>query len=167
MKNCLKKVVGNATLTMDELSMVFVEVEAVLNSRPLTYVAAEEIEEPLTLAHLLTGRCLIELPDAETVLEMNADPDFLVPSDCPSIIIKGSDEQIRAAVRLASRSGITTLKRPVQLLYPLKINHADHEESESEPQGRGAEQQDMLRVTQKRCSGRGQAEDQGTVAVSQ
>ena len=54
MKNCLKKVVGNATLTMDELSTVIVEVEAVLNSRPLTYVAAKEIEEPLTPAHLLT-----------------------------------------------------------------------------------------------------------------
>ena len=84
-KNCLKKVVGNATLTMDELSTVIAEVEAVLNSRPFTYIAAEEIEEPLTPAHLLTGRHLIGLPDAETVLEMNADPDFLVPSDCPSI----------------------------------------------------------------------------------
>ena len=40
--------------------------EAVLNSRPLTYIAAEEIEEPLTPAHLLTGHCLIGLPDAET-----------------------------------------------------------------------------------------------------
>ena len=38
-KNCLKKVVGNARLTMDELSMVIVEVEAVLNSRPLTYIS--------------------------------------------------------------------------------------------------------------------------------
>ena len=81
MKNCLKKVVGNATLTMDELSTLIVEVETVLNPRPLTYIAAEEIEELLTPAYLLTGRRLIGLPDAETVLEMNEDPDFLVPMD--------------------------------------------------------------------------------------
>ena len=81
-KNCLKKVVGNATLTMDELSTLIVQMETVLNPRPLTYIAAEEIEELLTPAHLLlTGRRLIGLPDAETVLEMNEDPDFLVPMD--------------------------------------------------------------------------------------
>lgn len=63
----------------DELSTVIVEVEAVLNSRPLTYIAAEEIEELLTPAHLVTGRRLIGL------LEINVDPDFLAPSDRPSI----------------------------------------------------------------------------------
>ena len=84
-KNCLKKVVGNSTLILDELSTVIVEVEAVLNSRPLTYIAAEEIEEPLTPAHLLTERHLIGLPEAETVLEMNEDPEILVRSDRPSV----------------------------------------------------------------------------------
>ena len=61
-------------------------------------------------------------------------------------LIKGCDEQIRAAVfPVASRSGTTTLKQPVQLLYLLEINHADHEETESEPLRKGAEQQDVLR----------------------
>ena len=61
-------------------------------------------------------------------------------------LIKGHDEQIRTAVvPVASRSGTATLKRPIQLLYPLESNHADHEEAESEPLRRGAEQQDMLR----------------------
>ena len=56
-------------------------------------------------------------------------------------LIKGHDEQIRAAVvPVASRSGTTTLKGPVQLLYLFVLNHADHEEKESEPLRRGAEQ---------------------------
>lgn len=35
----------------------------VLNSRPLTYVAAHDIEEPHTPLHLLIGRRLMSLPD--------------------------------------------------------------------------------------------------------
>ena len=66
-------------------------------------------------------------------------------------LIKGCDEQIRAAVvRVASRSGTNTLKRPVQLLYPLEKNHADHEETESGSLKGGAEQQDVVRLP-RRC----------------
>ena len=41
------------------------EVEAVLNSRPLTYVYSEDVEEPLMPSRLLIGRRLLTLPDAE------------------------------------------------------------------------------------------------------
>ena len=40
-----------------------VEAEAVINSRPLTYVSSDDLGEPLTPAHLLTGRRLLSLPD--------------------------------------------------------------------------------------------------------
>ena len=63
MKWCLKKVIGRATLTYDELLTVITEIEANLNSRPLTYISSEDLEEPLTPAHLLTGRRLTVLPD--------------------------------------------------------------------------------------------------------
>ena len=39
-----------------------VEVECVLNSRPVTYVYSEEAEEPLTPSHLLLGQRLLNKP---------------------------------------------------------------------------------------------------------
>ena len=82
-KRCLKKVVGNTRLTFDELLTVIKEVEATPNSRPLTYVAADDIQEPLTPAHLLTGYHLLGLPDPHSVLEQDAD--FVVFGDHSSI----------------------------------------------------------------------------------
>ncbi|XP_046857689.1 LOW QUALITY PROTEIN: uncharacterized protein LOC124451107 [Xenia sp. Carnegie-2017] len=62
-KRCLKKVLGNARLTFDELLTVLVEVEATLNSRPLTYTYDEVGSEPLTPSHLVTGRKFLSMPD--------------------------------------------------------------------------------------------------------
>ncbi|XP_046854266.1 uncharacterized protein LOC124447403 [Xenia sp. Carnegie-2017] len=62
-KRCLKKVLGNARLTFDELLTILVEVEATLNSRPLTYTYDEVGSEPLTPSHLVTGRRLLSMPD--------------------------------------------------------------------------------------------------------
>ena len=44
------------SLTHDELLTLVTEVEAVLNSRPLTYVSSEDTTEPLTPSHLLVDR---------------------------------------------------------------------------------------------------------------
>ncbi|XP_068728837.1 uncharacterized protein [Montipora capricornis] len=45
-------------LTYEELLTVLTEVQGVLNSRPLTYVYGDDIEEPLTPSHLMIGRRL-------------------------------------------------------------------------------------------------------------
>ena len=59
-KRCLKRVLGNARLAYDELT----EVEATLNSRPVTYGYDNPYEgEVLTPAHLLYGRRLLYLPE--------------------------------------------------------------------------------------------------------
>ena len=63
MKRCLKKSIGQAKVTLDELTTIVAEVDITLNSRPLTYLYAEELEEPLTPSHLLVGRRLYNLPD--------------------------------------------------------------------------------------------------------
>lgn len=62
-KRCLRKVIGQAKLSYDELSTALIEVEAVLNSRPLSHVTMDDLDEPLTPSHLLTGRRILSLPD--------------------------------------------------------------------------------------------------------
>ena len=59
-----EKTVGKAKLSYDELLIVIPEVEMVNNSRPLSYVSTEDVEEPLTPSHLLIGRRILSLPDA-------------------------------------------------------------------------------------------------------
>ena len=56
-KRCLKKTIGGAVLSYDELLTAVTEVEMILNSRPLSYVSTEDIEEPLTPSHSSEGEC--------------------------------------------------------------------------------------------------------------
>ena len=69
-KRCLKKQLGNARLAYEELMTLLCEVEAVLNSRPLTFVYAEDVEEALTPSHLLIGKRLLTLPSFQVVSEV-------------------------------------------------------------------------------------------------
>ena len=62
-KRCLRKVIGKAKLSYDELMTTLVEVEATLNSRPISYLSSKDFEEPLTPSHLLIGLRIITLPD--------------------------------------------------------------------------------------------------------
>ena len=57
-KKPLKKILGRSTLRFDELDTVLVEIEAVINSRPLTYVYDDEesISYSLTPSDLIYGR---------------------------------------------------------------------------------------------------------------
>ena len=80
-KRCLRKVIGTARLSYDELLTVVTEVEGVLNSRPLTYLSSEDVEEPLTPSHLMIGYRVMSLPDLPAVdfddPTFNASPDNL------------------------------------------------------------------------------------------
>jgi hypothetical protein len=62
-KRCLKKVISRAKLDYDELLTVVTEVEMIINSRPLSYVSPDDLEEPLTPAHFLTGKRTMSFPD--------------------------------------------------------------------------------------------------------
>lgn len=61
----LKRVIGEATLTYEELSTVIIQIEACLNSRPISQVS-ENIDDPMpiTPGHFLKGEPLITVPDA-------------------------------------------------------------------------------------------------------
>ena len=62
-KRCLHKTIGRSKFTYDELMTAVTEVESILNSRPLTIITSNDLEEPLTPSHLLVGRRLINIPD--------------------------------------------------------------------------------------------------------
>ena len=62
-KRCLKKMVGQASLTQDELTTAVIEIEFIINSRLLSNISAGDTEEPLTPSHLLIGRRVLNLPD--------------------------------------------------------------------------------------------------------
>ena len=71
-KRSLPKILWEAQLTYEELLTVLIEVEGVVNSRPLTYIYPEVTEEPLTPSHLVIGRRLNTLPDRT---ELSDDED--------------------------------------------------------------------------------------------
>ena len=65
---------------MIELNTILTEVEAVLNSRPLTYPYTDINDaSPLTPSHFLCGYRLLTLPDTNAE-ENKADPDY-IPSE--------------------------------------------------------------------------------------
>ena len=70
-KRCLKKAIGSKYLTYEELETILIEVEAVLNSRPLTYQYEESDEVPLTPSHLFSGERLLTKNDIADPGEVN------------------------------------------------------------------------------------------------
>ncbi|XP_037515039.1 uncharacterized protein LOC119391431 [Rhipicephalus sanguineus] len=68
----LRKVLGKARLNFEELTTVLTEVEAVVNSRPLTYIESDSGEpRALTPADLIIGRRLTTLPQGSNDMPMD------------------------------------------------------------------------------------------------
>ena len=61
-KKCLRKMISRSKLSFDELNTAVIEVEMILNSRPIAYLSPDDLEEPLTPSHLMVGRRLLNLP---------------------------------------------------------------------------------------------------------
>ena len=62
-KTCLRKIMGRSYLKFEELQTLICEVEAVINSCPLSYLHTKSSEaSPLTPAHFLTGQRITTLP---------------------------------------------------------------------------------------------------------
>ena len=70
------KILGRSFVTLSELQTIVVEVEAILNDRPLTYISSDIHDDaPLTPANLLYGRRITSLPYAENGEKLD-DPDY-------------------------------------------------------------------------------------------
>ena len=61
LKRCLRKTIGRAKLSPDELLTIVIEFEMITNSRPLTVITEDDLEEPITPSHLLIGRRILSL----------------------------------------------------------------------------------------------------------
>lgn len=79
-KRCLRKMVGRSRLSLDELYTALTEVESITNSRPLSYISSDDLEEPLTLSHLLMGRRVLSTPDNLRLTIDTNDEDFTTSS---------------------------------------------------------------------------------------
>ena len=76
-KHCLKKLIGRAHFSLDELTTALTEIEVVINSRPLSYVSGEDMEEPISPLSIV-GRRILNLPDnLDSVCDLN-DSEFTV-----------------------------------------------------------------------------------------
>ena len=77
-KDSLQETLGNARLTYEELLTVLVEVECMLNARPMTYEYNEVDDEVLTPSHLIYGRRIKSLLD-----EIMEPDDVVSEAQCP------------------------------------------------------------------------------------
>ena len=84
-KRCLRKVIGQRRLKYDELLTVLTEVEATLNSEPLTTSQLMIWRSPLTLMHIITGRNFLQLPDLRATSEM--DPDIISSNEHANLTV--------------------------------------------------------------------------------
>lgn len=76
-KASIKKTLGRANITLLTLQTIIVEVEALLNDRPLTYISDDISDpEPLTPAHILPGRRLTRLLHKRATMEELQDMSY-------------------------------------------------------------------------------------------
>ena len=89
-KQAVKKTLGRAFITQAQLETIVVEIEAMLNNRPLTYVLSDLLDpEPLTPADMLYGRRIQSIPYHLEDPEDLSDPTFTTSKD----IRKSVDKQ--------------------------------------------------------------------------
>ena len=64
-KRSLKKSIGKSRLNYEELKSILIEVEAIINSHPITYVLDDQggISNILSPSHLINGRRITTMPN--------------------------------------------------------------------------------------------------------
>ena len=103
-KEPLRKVLGRARLSFNELNTLLIKIEGVINSRPLTAVSDDNRGPlPITPAHLAIGGSLKQLPDAEEdQLEESSKQvwkDIFISNDCSTTTGGGGSQSISISLR--------------------------------------------------------------------
>ena len=57
------------------------EIERIINSRPISYLSSDDVEEPLTPSHLLVGHRILNLPDHLNYHEEDGDEEFEITDE--------------------------------------------------------------------------------------
>ncbi|XP_077866927.1 uncharacterized protein LOC144355733 [Saccoglossus kowalevskii] len=116
-KNAIKKTLGRALITFDELSTEVTEVDAVLNGRPLTW--STEYLTALRERHPTTGSKGNTMKVGDVVI-IHSDVDKRQKWHLGTVtkLVYGNDQLVRSA-ELNNANGPTN--RPIHKLYPLEI----------------------------------------------
>ncbi|GFV07588.1 putative RNA-directed DNA polymerase from transposon X-element [Trichonephila clavipes] len=126
LKDILKRTLGNAVLTYEELLTVLCDCESIVNSRPLTYVSEDSDDLiPLIPAMFMMSNASMDV--GEIVLIKNPNRKRLYwPLGKVIELIPGRDGKVRTLKLRFSNSEII---RPIQKVFPLEIQSAEMEES--------------------------------------
>jgi len=77
-KQAIRKTVGRAFISLQQLQKIVVEIESILNDRPLNYVNSDLRDpQPLSPSHLLYGRRIQQVPRPLNDQEDETDPSFV------------------------------------------------------------------------------------------
>ena len=65
-KSSLRKAIGSASLSFEEIRTLLVEVKSVINARPLTYIHddSDGVNYAIMPSHLMYGRKIVNLPNS-------------------------------------------------------------------------------------------------------
>ena len=76
-KHHLRRVMANTTLTMEEFNTLLTQVEAILNSRPISPLSSDPNDDaPLSLGHFLIGSQLTALPEKSSTKKISCVKRF-------------------------------------------------------------------------------------------
>ena len=68
-KSVLRKTLYRTFLSYDEMTTLLKQIESIVNSRPITQMFNDEVEEPLTPSHLLIGKRSTQLPTSTPCID--------------------------------------------------------------------------------------------------
>ena len=74
-KIALKKILGKSLVTYEELQTILCQIESFINSRPLSYINEDDLNEPLSPNHLIYGKNIFYQQNFEQGVEFLDTPE--------------------------------------------------------------------------------------------